>query len=336
MPYTNTILYLTEEEVQKTITVAEGVALADKGIRADAEGKVAGDKFYTSISDQGFIKPFTGYIEGEEYFFVKTFGFFGDNPEKFGQPTTTSLVLLFDAETGLPVCLMEAGWVTGLKTGSSTAVTASMLARSNSKNTAIFGAGLQGRMHIRALAEKFDLERVSLFDILPEVAVQTAGDLSDELDIAVEASSLDQREEIIREADMVFTVTTGSQILVERTWLKPGSFIAKLGSYVEIDNEVITGVDKVVVDNWYYVSPRILELQQLIQEGNFSFDDVHAEWPDIVGGRKPGRESQDEIITYIALGIWGEYAAILPEVYRKALSMGLGTRLPNSQVVKHG
>ncbi len=54
--------------------------------------------------------------------------------------------------------------------------------------------------------------------------------------------------------------------------------------------------------------------------------------PEIVAGRLPGRESTAEIIVYIALGILGEYAAILPEVYRRAVSMGLGQSLPNSQV----
>jgi ornithine cyclodeaminase len=57
---------------------------------------------------------------------------------------------------------------------------------------------------------------------------------------------------------------------------------------------------------------------------------VHAEWPDIVAGRKPGRESSDEILVYLALGIWGEYAAILPEIYRRARSLGLGQDLPRS------
>jgi len=50
--------------------------------------------------------------------------------------------------------------------------------------------------------------------------------------------------------------------------------------------------------------------------------------PTLLAGRRPGRESDDEVIVYIALGIWGEYAAILPEVYRRARSMGLGQNLP--------
>jgi ornithine cyclodeaminase/alanine dehydrogenase-like protein (mu-crystallin family) len=68
----------------------------------------------------------------------------------------------------------------------------------------------------------------------------------------------------------------------------------------------------------------------LAQAGRFGPEDVHAEWPDIVGGRSPGRESPEEVIVYLALGIWGEYAAILPEVYRRARSLGLGQRLARS------
>ena len=82
MPYTDTILYITEEEVQQTITIAEGVVLAEKGIRADAEGKVEGNKFYTPISDHGFMKPFTGYIEGEEYFLKRDIIFQTSDLEK--------------------------------------------------------------------------------------------------------------------------------------------------------------------------------------------------------------------------------------------------------------
>jgi ornithine cyclodeaminase len=97
-----------------------------------------------------------------------------------------------------------------------------------------------------------------------------------------------------------------------------------------VDHDVITKADKVVVDKWKYVSPRIPEIIDLGKTGKFTFENVHAEWPSIVSGDVPGRESPEEVIVYIALGIWGEYAAILPEVYRKARSLGLGQGLPCS------
>jgi ornithine cyclodeaminase len=330
MPVPKEILYLTEADVQKTITYAEAVNLAEKGIIADAAGTVNGDKYYMKVGENSFVKPFSGYIDGEELAFVKTFSYFPINPDKYGRPTTSSVVILLDAETGLPACFMEAGWITGLKTAASTAVTTANLAKPESEVVTIFGAGTLGRLHLLALAERFDLKEAYYVDIRPEAAEACAAELEPLLGFPVQAVPIDQRDSPVRESDIIFTVTTGSQELVKQDWIKPGVFIARLGSYQEVSLEVILKADKVVVDCWKYVSPRIPELIHLKKDGKFDFEDVYAEWPDIVGGRVPGRETDKEVILYIALGIWGEYAAILPEVYRKAKIMGLGQKLPCS------
>ena len=322
------LLYLTEADVQRTLTASEAVDLAAKGIVADAAGQVAGNKFYMNVGDNGFIKPFSGYMMGEEMAFVKTFGFFPDNPARLGCPATFSMVLLFDAQTGLPVCLMAGCWITALKTSASTTVTATYLARPGATELTIFGAGNLGRMHLRTMAQRFALRRAYVVDILPRAAQACADELTPELGFPIEPVPIEERERAVRSSDMVITVTTGNQPLVERGWLRPGALVARLGSYQEVELEVITGADKVVVDNWHYVRPRIPELSMLAEQGLFGIDDIHAEWPEIVGGAKPGRESPDEIIVYIALGIWGEYAAILPEVYRRAVALGLGSKLP--------
>lgn len=321
------LLYLSESDVQESITVAEAVELAEAGIRADGDGRVAGDKFYMDVGDRGFIKPFSGYKAGEELAFVKTFSYFPGNPERYGCPTTSSVVLLFDAETGLPVCLMEASWATALKTGASTTVTASYLARKDSARVTVFGAGQLGRMHLRALVNRFSLRQVYVVDVLLDAAEAYADELGSELGLPIEPIPLDAREDAVREADVILTVTTGDQPLFERAWVSPGTFIARLGSYQEIGLDVITDADKVVVDNWHYVRPRIPELKRLAEMGQFGPDDLHAAWPDIVAGRRPGRESREEVIVYIALGIWGEYAALLPAIYRRARALGLGQTL---------
>lgn len=330
MPIPKEMLYLTEADVQQTLSVAEAVDLAERGIKADAAGRVNGDKFYMNVRENGFVKPFSGYIDGEEYTFIKTFSYFPNNPIKYDRPATSSMVILLDAETGLPACLMEASWVTGLKTAASTTVTTAYLARPESEIVTIFGAGTLGRLHLMAVAERFKLKQAYFVDILPEVAEACAAELEPILGFPVKAILLEDRERAVRESDIIFTVTTGSQALFEHAWLKPGTFVARLGSYQEVDHDVITKADKVIVDRWKYVSPRIPEIVSLVAKGEFSLDDVYAEWPNIVAGEVLGRETSDEIILYIALGIWGEYAAILPEVFRRARSLGLGLHLPCS------
>jgi len=86
MSVAESILYLTEADVQQTLTIAEAVELAEKGIQADAAGRVAGDKFYMPVGEAGFIKPFSGYLLGESLAFVKTFNFFPNNPARLGRP----------------------------------------------------------------------------------------------------------------------------------------------------------------------------------------------------------------------------------------------------------
>jgi ornithine cyclodeaminase len=330
MPVPEKILYLTEADVQQTLSVTQAVDLAEKGIKADASGKVNGDKHYMNVGENGFVKPFSGYIDGEEYAFIKTFSYFPANTEKYNRPATSSMVILLDAETGLPACLMEASWVTGLKTAASTAVTTAYLARPESETVTIFGAGTLGRLHLQAVAERLDLKQATFVDIKPEVAENCAAELEPQLDFPVNAVPLEERESAVSKSDIIFTVTTGNQALFEHVWLKPGAFIARLGSYQEINHDVITKADKVIVDRWKYVSPRIPEIVELLDKGDFSFDSIYAEWPEIVAEKIPGRETEDEIIVYIALGIWGEYAAILPEAFRKAKALGLGQTLPCS------
>jgi len=315
------ILVLTEADVQQTLTMAEAVELARAGLEADATGQVMGDKYYMDLSPGHFLKPFSGYKAGEELFFVKTFNFFADNADQ-GLPVTSSQVLLYHAETGMPVCLMEAGWVTALKTGASTALAVDGLCRSDAKILTLFGAGLQGQMHLAALSVVRGWSRVWLVDIDQAKAGHVAAEMAAALELNIEAA--DSSETAVRQADVVVTITTGSGEMVKRDWLKPGALVCKMGSYQELELEVITGADKLVVDSWTYVSHRVPELVRLLDEGRLTRGVLHADWPDVVAGRAPGRETDDERITYIALGIWGEYAAILPAVYRRAVEHGLG------------
>ena len=318
------IVYLTEEEVTQCMTAAKAVPLAEKGIAADGAGDVAGDKFYMNVGDGGFIKPFSGYLAGEEYAYVKSFSFFEDNWKK-NLPVTDSMVMLFDSVTGLPACFMEANWITAMKTGASTAVTAKYLANSDSRVLTIFGAGGLGRTHLSCFNEVFDLDEVRVVDLVPEAADKFASEMTEKTgrSIVIPPSP----EAAVRDADLVVTVTTGSAVNVEHSWLKPGAFVARMGSYQEIELDLVLKADKLVMDRWAYVSYRVPEIVELISNGSLSREAVHAEWPDIIDGRAAGRESEQEIILYIALGIWGEYAAILPAVFRRAKELGLGTRI---------
>lgn len=257
------LVYLTEADMRQSMTMPEAIARAEQGIEADAAGAVAGDKFYMPVDDRGFIKPFAGYLAGEDLAYVKTFSFFEQNPAR-GFPTTDSIVLLFAADTGRPVAVMEANWVTGLKTGASTAVTARRLARPDSRIATIFGAGGLGRHHAEALDHVFALDEIRIVDPVAEVAESFAREAPGRLRAPIRVVC--SPEEAVRGADIVVTVTTGSAVNVEPDWVHPGAFIASLGSYQEVAIELFERVDRLVVDRWHYVSYRIPEMVTLIPQ----------------------------------------------------------------------
>jgi ornithine cyclodeaminase/alanine dehydrogenase-like protein (mu-crystallin family) len=189
----------------------------------------------------------------------------------------------------------------------------------------IFGAGGLGRTHLLCFNEVFDLDEVRVVDVIPAAAERFAEEMGEATGLSIIRPA--SPEAAVRDADLVVTVTTGSAVNVELPWLKPGAFVARMGSYQEVALNLLLEADKLVIDRWAYVSYRVPEMVELIKAGRLSEEDVHAEWPDIIAGRVVGRQTPDEIILYIALGIWGEYAAILPAVYRRAKELGLGSKV---------
>jgi len=318
------LLVLSERDMKSVMTMKDAVRLAEKGIVADAEGGVSGDKFYMDMT-RGYVKPFSGYIESDEHFFVKVFTFFGDNPVKHGLHSTLGLAIILDAETGAPVCIMEPTWITALRTGTSTTITAKYLAKPDSTVLTIFGAGTLGKTHLEGLNEVFDLREVRVVDILREARERYAKEMSGKVEAKIRP--MESAREAVKGSDIVVTVTTANEPIVKSDWVEPGMFIAKLGAFQEIETKMVLAVDKLVVDKWEYTGKRAPELIELVKKGLISEESIYAEYPEIVAGTKPGRESPDERILYMALGLWGEYAAILPEIYRRASKKGLGVKV---------
>lgn len=315
------MLFLSENDVKDCISTREAVELAELGVSKDGDGLVAGDKYYMDFGP-GFMKPFSGYIQGQKQAFAKVFTLFPDNPEKYGISTTCSLVVLFDSETGMPVCFMEAKWITGLKTGASTAVTIKHLKKDSDRVVAIIGAGLQGVTHLEALNEVMDMTEIRIYDKFLEKSESFARDLGSKYGLNIIPKN--SPKEAIEGADIVVTITTGKEIMVRKEWLKPGALVARMGTFYEIDPELLLQADKLIVDRWSYTAQRVAEVRELIDKKRLSREDVHAEWPEIISGKKPGRESDEEFILYTGLGIWGEYAAILPRVFENAMSKKIG------------
>jgi ornithine cyclodeaminase len=110
-------------------------------------------------------------------------------------------------------------------------------------------------------------------------------------------------------------------------WLQKGAFVSNI-SIMDVHKEVFLKADKVVVDDWEQSNREKKVINQLVVEGTFSREQLHAELGEILIGTKVGRESDEEIILLNPMGMAVEDIASAHEIYRKAVAESVGTRLP--------
>lgn len=316
----NQILYLSQEDVMKCLTVKDAIEVVEEGIKLLGQGKaIQPPKIYLELNKyRGFIKPMIAFVdEPMNVCATKIFSFFPEN-RKRGMPTITATIILNEPENGIPFAIMDGTWITALRTAATTAVAAKYLAKQNSEVIGLFGAGVQGKTHLMALNEIFKLKSVRIADISRDYQVKFAEEMGEKLGLNI--TPVDNNEKAVRGADIVITATTGNTPIVKKEWLEQGMFIAKVGSYQEIDFDILKAVDKLVVDYWEYVSHRVPE----IIKTNMKREDVYAEIADIVSGKKKGRESNIEKILFISIGMGVEDASVALLAYKRAKNLGFG------------
>ena len=265
-------------------------------------------------------------LPGRSYFAAKTNANFPGTRDRFGLPTIQGIVLLFDAESGVPLAAIDSIEITILRTGAATAVAARRLARPDSRAITVAGCGEQGRVQLAALMGVLPIETVLVFDADPDRARRFAEERSRELSIPVEAAP--DLAAAIRASDVCVTCTPSRKPIVWNDDVRRGTFLAAVGAdssdKQELDPRVLARA-KVVVDSLEQCAA-IGDLHHAIAAGLVKTSHVHAELAELVDGRRPGRESADEVTVFDSTGTALEDVAAAAAVYEKALAAGRGTR----------
>lgn len=318
------ILILSEKDVEACISISEAIEAVEASIKALGEGNaIQPGKIYMDIPKyNGFIKPMTAYVDTIDAAATKIFSLYKDNPRKYNLPSVLSIIELHDPKTGAPIAIMAGGYITLLRTAAASAIAAKYLAKSSSKRLGIIGSGLQGQSHLLALNELFTIEEVKVSDISKPARERYAKEMGEQTGIKV--IPVENPKEAVDETDIIIVATTANEALIMKDWIKPGCFIAKIGSFQELEPEVFISVDKLVVDVWEYIAKRVPEVRMLIEKSKISRENVYAELSEIVSGQKPGREKDEESILFVALGMAVEDVAVAASVYKKAKEKKLG------------
>ena len=130
---------------------------------------------------------------------------------------------LFDGETGQTIAVMNASPITAIRTAAASALATRELAREDARVLAIVGAGFQAKAHLRALAE------VREFDDI-RIASRTLAKAEALAEEHPAARATDSIEDAVRGADVIVTVTSSAEPVIDREWLTDGAHINAVGA----------------------------------------------------------------------------------------------------------
>ena len=321
-------LLITQEQVKSLLDMPTVLKIVEQVYRSHGEGKVImPTKITLDLGEgrpwppyKGFMNAMPAYLGDADIAGIKWAGGFQDN-YKIGLPYISAMILLINPKNGDFIAAMDGAHITAIRTGAASAVCAKVLARKDASVLGIIGAGIQGRMHLRAFHQVFKLREVRAMDIKEGAAEKYREEMTAELGLNI----LPKRsyQEVVEGADIVCTVTIGDEPMVKKKWLKKGSLVISAGSYQELDPEVVLSADKIVVDHWGQASHRG-ELAKLVEAGKIGEKNIHAEIGEILSGKKKGREREDENILAIPIGLGSVDIGCAAEVYRKAVEKGMG------------
>jgi alanine dehydrogenase len=322
------ILLLTPREIQSLLSLDECIDAVEHAFRAYADGRAIPPAVLSLQTEGGGFHVKAGLLELDRlYFAAKVNGNFPENSSRFRLPTIQGVIVLCDAENGTPLAVMDSRDITSLRTAAATAVAAKFLARQDSRTITICGCGNQGRVHLKALSRICHLEAAFAFDNDCEQALRFSEDLTSKLKISVKPVS--DLSAAVRQSDICVTCTTSRQPLLGADDVSPGTFIAAVGADHPQKQELhpsLMAANKIVCDILEQCAV-MGDLHHALDAGAVTKANVHAELGEVVAGKKPGRESQEEIIIFDSTGMALQDVAAAAFLFEKAERNGSGVRL---------
>ncbi len=319
------MLILSKSDLDKAVRIGDIIGAVEQAQRLLGGGRAVNSPIYSLLAEadpailpevHGNFQYFSAYIGGDvEAEGIASSASCVQNPTRYNLPYAVGLQIINDMTTGMPLAVMERSRLTELVTPAFSAVGAKYLARAGAETVGIIGCGNQGRTHLQAFNELFDLSSVMAFDVQEDVLANYVTEMSAETGLAIEAAA--SAEAAIRASDIAEIAINPCRPIVKYDWIKPGALIIALSGFgCELDREDVYGkIDRVVIDS--------RENQELLK----SSGQVAAplQLAEIVAGKQSGRENETEKIVFVHSGMAVNHVAAGHLAYRRAQQQGLGT-----------
>ena len=320
------IRVLRGPEVRKLLPMGECIDLMQKTMIAVSEGRVVLPlrTILAMPADRGMMGMMPGYLAEPECFGVKLVSLIPRNkPPRYS--SHLGLVLLFEAEHGQPVALLDAAEITAIRTAAASGLATQLLAREDAGDLALLGAGEQARSHLEAMLCARSLRRIRVWARDRDKAKAFAETEGARHRVSMEVSATVR--EAVAGADIICTTTKAREPVLLGDWLTPGVHLNVVGSSIAAAAEIDTPA---VVKSRFFVDCRNStvneggEYLRALRAGAITPDHILGEIGEVANGSKEGRCSPLDMTLYKSLGIAPQDLASAHYVLEKARAAGIG------------
>ena len=309
-------LILTRKDVMSVIDMKETIDAVRNVYKLKSEGKAVIWPLvnYEFVDEHAAMDIRSGYIKGEQLHGLKMLNNFPENREK-GLPPFNGIMMVYDSNTGIPIGILDASYITCMRTGAAGALGVDLLARKDAKSLMILGAGKQAPFQIAAtLTLRPQIETVYIVDPLSyDAARNFAANIEEQLknefhfaEVNAKFVAVESIEEAVRQSDAIITVTPSRKPLIKKEWLKPGTHLSCLGSDMETKQEIESAIsaDARVFTDDKAQCIRVGEIELPLKQGVLKEENIAGEIGDVIAGTIKGRENDEQTTLFDATGLY--------------------------------
>ncbi len=318
-------LILNRTEVASVLQMGDCINVVEQAFAELSEGTAVLPLRTAITPPEGLSLYMPAYLKKMGALACKVVTVYKNNPSKHNMPTTIGKVLLQDPETGNVICIMDGGYLTAVRTGAASGVATKYLARKDKGQTAgIFGAGVQAKMQLWAIAEVLNLSKVLVYDLSDTALQSFIAEMGKKLNL--EIIRVAQPNDILQ-ADVICAATSSAVPIFDGKLVKEGTHINGIGSHTpnarELDGEIIRR-SKFVGDSKEACFKEAGDIIIPVNEGVVTESHFYAELGELITGKKAGRVNDKEITLFKSNGLAIQDVATAKLVYEKALAAGIG------------
>ena len=248
------------------------------------------------------------------------------NPQKYGLPRASALIIIVDPETLIPACVMDGAIVSAMRTGAAAGVAGKYLAHSDAKILGLVGASVQGRTQLMGMKKGVpSLDTCRVFDINRKTAMKFAKEMEACSQMKIEV--VNRAEMAIREADIISTATIASTPYVKAEWYKEGVFHAE-SSFWDTHTDALRVMDLIFVDDWFQVKHHGVDVSwRAVRDGIIEEDRITGNLGEVIAGAKKGRTDRKQRILFNPIGLAIHDLSEAHRVFHNAKQMAVGRKI---------